>query len=320
LRYLFVQLAVLSFSIKVNSQDLIHTQPTSAYTALNPSFIGKDSSNLAYITYRNQWPGLEEEHVSTNFGYHHYLSKTNGYLGLNVQHDIGSETYTNSSLSLNYSQNIKVKKSLFKIGGKASFAQTTSLYTNWRTFEQIDQQLGFQQSVGDWDDNGVTIKKFVDFSAGLSFYRNGFTIGAATYHIMNPIDLSEQETYPIPRRITVQLAKSFISEIKNHELNISPYVMYRYQSFFESIHIGFLGSYRLAIIGLSHRTDNDLNLNIIGGVRIKYFNLLYSYDLSASSGTRSYGGAHEVSLQFHPFKKRKKAHKNLISVKSPFML
>ncbi|MFT6747197.1 MAG: type IX secretion system PorP/SprF family membrane protein [Glaciecola sp.] len=280
--------------------------------------MGKDSSNLAYITHRNQWPAVQEEYLSTNFGYHHYLSKTNGFVGLNGQHDVVDNTYSNSSLSLNYSQNIKVKTSLFKIGGKASFVQNTSQFSNRSISEQRDQQLGYLQPAEDWQSNEVIVKKFIDFSVGLSFYRNGFTVGAAAHHIINPIDLSEQITNPLRRRITVQLAKSFTSKIKSHELEISPYVMYRYQRFFESIQIGVLGSYHWAVFGLSNRVDNDINFT--GGVKTKYFNVLYSYDHPISSIAQNFGGAHEISLQFHPFKKRKKGHKNLMSVKSPFML
>jgi len=317
LRLLFTALAIIGLSIKANSQDLINTQPTSAYTTLNPSFMGKDSANLAYITHRNQWPAIQGEYLFTNFGYHHYISKTNGNVGINVQHDLGRNAYENSSLSLNYSQNIKIKKSLLKIGGKASYLQNTSRYY-YRGIAQFDQQLGYTSSIEYWGGNGVVVSKFVDFSVGASFYSNGFTVGVATYHILDPINLSDEETFPLTRRITGQVAKSFTGKINGHELEISPYLLYRYQSFFEAVHVGFLGSYRWAVLGVSNRISNDINF--IGGVKTKYFNLLYSYDLAISEDAQNFGGAHEMSLQFHPFKRQNKAHKNLLSVKSPFLL
>ncbi len=82
--------------------------------------------------------------------------------------------------------------------------------------------------------------------------------------------------------------------------------------------MGFVFVNKRFITGLSYRKSDAINGVL--GLKTKYINVIYSYDYTTSKLQSDTGGSHEVSLQFNPFKKKKKSHKNLVVVQSAFML
>ena len=317
MRHLFLVVIAVGSFLVTEAQDPLTSQPMSTYTELNPSFMGKDSSNVAYLNYRNQWPNIQGSYVTTRFGYHHYVSKINGYIGISLMRDdAGSGTLTATNLALNYTQNIRVRKVLIKTGVKVGYYQKVLDWSKLTFGDEIDQQLGFISSTPGAREGQQGISYF-DFSVGASAYWKGFTFGGAIYHPTEPSEGFVNSSSGFPMVLSMQLSKTFSTMIKEHDLEVSPYLMYTKQRDFIANNIGILTSYRWAILGFSYRDDDAFIA--IGGIKTKYVNVIYSYDHTVSSLAGLTGGAHEVSLLFHPFKKRKKAHKNLMSVKSPFM-
>jgi type IX secretion system PorP/SprF family membrane protein len=319
MRHLFLVVIAIGSSLAANSQDPLTSQPMSTFTEINPSFMGKDSSNTAYFNYRNQWPSIQGTYLTSRFGYHHYLSRTNGYIGISLMRDdAGSGTLTTTNLALNYAQNIKIKKVLIKAGVKAGYYQKVLDWSKLTFGDQIDQELGFISSTSQTrrGQQGIT---HLDFSAGTSIYWKGFTVGGAVFHLTGSnSSFGDGQSDLLPELFTFQLAKTMTIQVSKYELDVSPYINYRNQRDFQSTEIGLLTSYRWIVLGFSYRHADAINT--IGGINTKYVCVIYSYDHTLSALAGSTGGAHEISLIFHPFKKRKKAHKNLMSVKSPFML
>ncbi|MFT6747198.1 MAG: type IX secretion system PorP/SprF family membrane protein [Glaciecola sp.] len=319
MRRLFLVVFAIGSSLLAKAQDPITSQSMSTYTELNPSFMGKDSSNVAYLNHRNQWPKIQGNYVTTRFGYHHYLSKTNGYLGLSLMRDdAGSGTLTTTNLALNYTQNIKVRKVFIKVGAKSSYNQKVLDWSKLTFGDQIDQQLGFTSSTSQYRQGQQAIS-YLDFSVGSSIYWKGFTIGAAFFHVLEPSNgFITFNSSVHPRVLSLQLSKTFTTDIKGHDLDITPHVMYSKQRDFKSNNTGLLSTYRFGILGFSYRYGDAFNTII--GFKTKYVKVIYSYDHTVSKLAPNSGGSHEISLILHPFQKKKKAHKNLVSVKSPFML
>lgn len=319
MRHLFLVLFAIGSSLLAKAQDPITSQPMSTFTEINPSFMGKDSSNVVYLNHRNQWPKIQGNYITNTFGYHHYITKMNGYVGLSLLQDIaGDGILTTTNLALNYTQNIKIKKVLIKVGVKAAYYQKVLDWSRITYGDQIDQQLGFisQTSESRQGQSGVT---FLDFSFGSSMYWKGFSLGAAIFHISEPSEgFISQNASILPMRLSAQISKTFSLDVNKHSLDISPYYSYIKQQDFQSNVFGILSSYNWTILGLSYRNYDAFIY--MGGVKTKYINVIYSYDHTVSALAGFTGGSHEISLIFHPFKKRKKAHKNLLSVKSPFML
>lgn len=306
----------------IKAQDPITSQPMSVFTETNPSFMGKDSANTAYINHRNQWPKIQGTYLTTRFGYQHYLSKTNGYLGFSwMNDDAASGTLISRNLSLNYTQNIKIRKVLLKVGAKAGYSQNVLDWDKIIFGSQIDQQLGFVSQSG-YAYAGQQATGFLDFSIGISFFWKGFTIGGSFFHLTEPgnafVSLNGGPGSSLYGRNSIHVSKVITFDLVGKDCNISPFYMFYDQGDFDSHLLGVISNYRLLILGTSYRNMDAFIFT--GGLNIKGIKLLYSYDLTVSKLAADTGGSHEISLQFHPFKKRKKAHKNLMSVKSPFML
>ncbi|MFT6716639.1 MAG: type IX secretion system PorP/SprF family membrane protein [Saprospiraceae bacterium] len=319
MRCFFITVFVLGFLFISKGQDPITSHPMGSYTEINPSMMGNDSLNTAYLNRRNQWPNIQGTYLTTRLGYHHYLKGINGYLGLSIMHEnAGSGTFKTTNAALNYAQNMKINKVQIKIGAKVSVIQNILDWNKLTFGDQIDQQIGFISSLSAGRQGQQAIS-YLDFSMGSSIYWKGFTVGAAAFHFLEPSNgFIAVNSSVLPMALTFQISKTFSETIKGKEITISPYVNFSRQRDFESKNFGILSTYRWAILGFSFRST-DAFIAIIG-VKTKYINLIYSYDLTVSKLYSNTGGSHEVSFIFHPFKKRKKAHKNLLSVKSPFML
>jgi len=322
MRHFLLVVIAIGSSLIGKAQDPVTSHPMGTYTELNPSMMGADSSNVTYLNHRNQWPKIQGNYVTTRFGYHHYLSKINGYLGLSLMQDnAGDGTLRTTNLSLNYAQNIKVKKILIKVGIRGSYFQEVLDWDKLTYGDQIDQQLGFISETL-YSYQGKQAITYVDFSAGISLYWKGFTLAASSFHLGEPhtafISIDGGPGNQLLMKNSIQAAKTFELAVNKRSLEISPYYIINMQQDFRTNTFGILSSYHWAILGVSYRNEDALIYT--AGVRTKYINVVYSYDQTISKLYDNTGGSHEISLQFHPFKKRKKAHENLISVKSPFML
>jgi type IX secretion system PorP/SprF family membrane protein len=319
MRHFLLVVIAIGSSLIAKAQDPLTSHTMGTYTDLNPSMMGKDSSNLTYLNHRNQWPNIQGGYVTTRFGYHHYLSRINGYVGLSLMQDnAGDGTLRTTNLSLNYAQNIKINKVLIKVGAKTSYYQKVLDWDKLTFGDEIDQQVGFINQ-GPNTRRGMQPQQYLDFSAGSSIYWKGFTAGAALFHALEPSNgFITTVSSKHPMTLSLQFSKTFSKKIKDRDFLISPFIYYSKQQDFRTGIFGILSSYHWAILGVSYRNEDALIYT--AGVRTKYINVVYSYDQTISKLYDNTGGSHEISLQFHPFKKRKKAHENLISVKSPFML
>ncbi len=174
----------LTFAVSgIQAQDPFFTQSLSSYTQLNPTFTGKDSSNVLHFNHRNQWPNIQGSYLTSAVGYYHYLKATNGHLGATVlRDDAGAGTTVNSNFSLVYSQNFKIKSLVVRAGVKATYAQSALDYSKLTFGDQIDSAFGFitQNSIA----GNVSVTTFGTYALGTSAFYKGFALGLSAYHII----------------------------------------------------------------------------------------------------------------------------------------
>lgn len=298
------------FNLLLNAQDPIFTQATNSYTFLNPSFMGLDSNNLAQVKYKNQWPNIAGTFVTTTGAYYHRFNKWKSSLGLTyLQDNAGSGTILTNQMSLNYSQDISIKKVLLKVGGMAVYQQKKIDYGNLTFGDQIDQELGFINSNS--EPSGLVTTSSPYFNLGASAFWKGFTFGGSIFNIGNKATLG-------PLKYNFQLAKNFSFQIKSHEFNLSPFVLSEQQQDFNRTEIGIINQFDWIVLGFSYRNSDAINSII--GIQTKYLALIYSYDLTVSKLAGDTGGSHELSVQFYPFKGWTKRNVKNNRIKSVFML
>lgn len=315
LKKLFIPIFLWCFS--AIAQDPINTQPQSAYSHLNPSFLAKDSADVLYFTHRNQWPKISGTYVTENLGYHKFINKLNGHLGLGLLHDnAGAGTLVTTALSLLYSQNITVNKVVIKAGVKGDYFQQTLDYSKLRFSDQIDQELGFIRVENTY--NGKRTESYFNFSMGTSAFYKGFCFGVAVFNVFDPGATPENPIAIMPPRFAFQFSKTFSVPIKGKTFEITPYSIYQKQQDFDHTIIGVSNNYGVFILGFNYRLEDAVNT--IVGIRTKYINILYSYDMTISKLAADSGGSHEMSIQLHPFKNRIKNKHKFIPIKSAFML
>ena len=311
-------LSALFCSLITNAQDPAFSQPMSAFTHLNPALMGKDSISTFFYTYRNQWPNIQGTYKTNYLGYYHYASKLNAYWGGDIlQDNAGDGTLRSSKLALSYAQNIKFRKVLFRPALKAELVSKSLDFSKLTFGDQIDQQLGFISSTGQ---TGISNIQYFNLNAGFIVDWKGFTLGFAFNNFLEPNEsFIGNSSNSLPANLSYTASKTIGFKIKNQELLVSPYIMIRRQGDFQNDVIGLNIQYWKIIIGSSYR-NKDAIIGLIG-FKHKYFSLIYSYDYTVSKlALVNPGGSHEFGIQYHPFQKKKKAHKNLIPLKSAFLL
>lgn len=315
MKRILIVTALLLGSI-VNAQDPAFTQPMSAFTELNPALMGKDEHNTAFITRRNQWTNDFAGYKTTFLGYYHYASKLNAYWGGDILHDNAGDVLFTSKISLNYAQNLKFGKVLFRPALKAEMVSKSIDYSKLTFGDQIDQGLGFIDSTSESLSYNL---QYLNLNAGFILDWKGFNLGFAAHNILQPNESFSGGNSNLPLRMSFTASKRISFKIKENELSFSPYIMYRRQKDFENSVFGLNIQYWKIIIGCSFRNKDAINSLI--GFKHKYFSIIYSYDYTVSKlALVNLGGTHEFGIQYHPFQKKKKAHKNLIPLKSAFLL
>jgi len=309
-----ISLFILQFSfyLSASSQDPQFTQSFGAMTYNNPSFTGSDTMGTVFITHRNQWPKLSGTYQTTFFGWQQYIGTLNSYAGFHYMYDKAG-ALTTQRITLNYAQNIKIKKLLLRPSFEAAFFQKTIDWDQLSFGDQIDPRTGFAFTTGDRARCGSISN--VDFNFGLLANYSNFSLGISIHHLTQPNESLTCGNSPLPMKIGIQFGYSLQIGLPQGILKLDPYMMYYSQGNFQLLQGGLNINYRNILLGSMMR--NKDSYSFLGGYKNERFTIAYSYDITTSSlGNSNTGGSHEFTTAFRFFKKN--AHKKFLETRSPF--
>ncbi len=326
------------------AQDPQFTQFYAAPLYHNPAFTGGGYAPRVIFNFRNQWPSLNANFVTTAASVDHYIDNINSGIGVSFLSDAqGNSRLKNTEVALMYAYQLKVsEKGFLRMGLQGAYS--------YRTFDPsgltFGDQLGPNGHTGNPSNDPILTNspfnyKLYDFASGLLYYNPKAFVGVSVHHITRP-SLSFSDNYTpssgcisgdcIPRKIMVNgglnipLNNPFTNAANiDKEFVATPAFLFKQQGKFTQLDLGAYVTYTPLTLGLWYRgiplkkapltRNNHDAVAALVGFRFENFSVGYSYDLTVSGLGASSGGSHEISISYqldpfenekNPYRKRRK--------------
>lgn len=302
---------ILSFSVKAQDPEFTQFYVNTMY--LNPALVGSNSCPSITSMYRNQWPSIGGQFISTSVSYDTPIEKTNGGLGVMVMNDnAGPSILSTFGASIAYSINQQISR---KVSIRTAFQ--TSVYqeyldgSKFRFNDQIDPVNGFILPTEDFIYGGPVT--YMSIGVGGLISTEKFFFGYASSHLNTPNQSLIFGNSELPIKHTIHAGALLpIRASMNEVFDWSPNIIYRQQGDAKQINVGlnvntkpFIAGVWYRSIAFAERYTDAFILSV--GIKQDSFNFMYSYDLTISALTPSAGGANEVSLVYKlPCNKKKR--------------
>jgi len=321
------------------SQDPQFSQFYANPLYLNPALAGGALAPRATVNYRNQWPSLSANFVTTSFGADVFLPNYNSGLGVLVTMDSqGLGNLKSTDIALQYSYQVQLNDvTSLRLGIQGGFASRTLDYFGLTFGDQYNNGgLIPGQPSGDPFAQGAPNVNYADFGSGLMLYSDWYWAGIAAHHINRPNQaFSSVSEARLPMKTSFQAGLripfggyTYLGNEIDKEKTISPAIMYKKQGKYDQFDAGLYVTLEPLVLGAWYRgipfkkyeqnINNHESLIFLAGFRQDKFSIGYSYDLTISTLGASSGGAHEISLSYvfeplTPKKKRSKSNKKQLS-------
>ncbi|MCP9761928.1 PorP/SprF family type IX secretion system membrane protein [Lacihabitans soyangensis] len=323
------QILILANLVNVAfAQDPQFTQFYAAPLYHNPAFTGSGYAPRLIYNYRNQWPSLNANFITSVISVDHFIEKANSGIGITMMSDAQGNRIKNSEVTALYAYQLRVgEKNFLRMGLQGSYSN--------RGFDPNGLIFGDQLSNSGYTGNPSadpyasltnyrTVKNF-DVGSGVLFYNPKVFMGLAVTHITQPtVSYSGVSTADgcatgdcIPRKYVVNGGYNInLSHLitgsanMDKEFTITPTFLYKKQGQFSQLDLGAYATYTPLTLGLQYRGiplkkvfDNFPNQDAIAalvGFRFDNFSVGYSYDFTISglAAGRGTGGSHEFSISY----------------------
>lgn len=315
----------LIISLTASAQDPQFTQFYAAPMYLNPAYTGVTYEHRFVANYRNQWPGIKKTYTTYMASYDYNMASLSSGLGIAVMQDrAGTGGLTHTQFGINYAYHFKISKfAEIRMGANISYNIKKIDFDKLRFNDQITSG-----SAVSFEANNYEQLNYMDFAAGALLNSTQYWLGFSAKHLAQPNSSLVGERIPLPVTISLHGGYRFIIEEKSKQLKryFSPAFNYRHQLKNDQLDVG-LYYYHLPLnVGIWYRGlpfkkyaptySSSESIAILVGFDIQQYNLRvgYSYDMTVSNlGLTNSMGAHEISLIYEKFSKRKKSRKVLVS-------
>lgn len=298
------------------SQDPQFSQFYANPLYLNPALAGGALAPRVTMSYRNQWPSLSANFVTTTFGGDIFLPSYNSGLGLLVTMDsqgIGNLKSTDVALQYSYQIHLNEVTSL-RLGIQGGFANRSLDYYNLTFGDQFDG-TGFKGITSDPLANAGPNVSYADFGTGMMLYSDWYWAGVSLHHINRPNQAFSVEEARLPMKTSFQAGLkipfggiTYLGNEIDKEKSISPAIMYKKQGKYDQFDAGLYVTLEPLVLGAWYRgipfkkydlgINNHESLILLAGFRQDKFSIGYSYDFTISTLGAASGGAHEISLSY----------------------
>lgn len=311
MKKLILFLLVILFEI-----NLAHSQEKPIYNhflinpyAYNPAFAGYDYRPVLFLSYRQQWMGIEGAPVTSAAFFH---------APLNDQFSFGTSIYNDKRSILNTS-NILLTLSYkvrFDIDHYVSFGLSGGLgFNSINGLDEImlDPRYANDPALFNAMDNNL----FLDGQFGLNYHNKGLNLGIALPRLFENGIINEQEFSQ--GNLDPLNAYQFMLNYKSYNkesITFEPTIIYRIQQdnlhkYFEAG--GLVNIRNMLYFGGSYR--QNYGISTLLGINIKdAFSVGYSYDIATEPISGYTNGTHEVSIRinFGEEKRPKKRQRSLV--------
>ena len=284
------------------SQDVSFSQINNNKLYLNPAFAGSTSNPELTMSYRNQWPALGNQFVTSFLSYEEYSPSINSGFGITLMNDRSANgIYSLNSISTFYSNQQRLSHKLnikfgLELGYKQNFIDNDKLF-----FEDSFNGESFTTSTNEPFMNGLRVHYF-DLSSGVLLFSDKWYFGFAANHVNQPNQsLVYGESYlPVKigvhggghisknkyaysrKNITYMPSFSFLKQGESSQLTVNNNV---------NLDKFLFGAGFRFVEGYSYRDALIFNFGVDTGDLVFH----YSYDLTTSPLGPGSGGAHEIS-------------------------
>lgn len=283
------------------------TQFYSAPLYLNPAFAGAIDCWRAGANFRSQWSFSNQPYTTYSAFVDHNLavsSKFKGGVGMYLFRDSpGAGNYTTYEIApmLSYFVNINKTTSL-RFGLQPSYHLKYANFAGFTFGDQIDNIRGVVNPSAD-NGNLPGSLNFFDLSSGVMLYNKNFWIGFAGHHLLKyPFAFDNTKT-AVPMKFSLHGGYKIFLGSDDFERSFSPAINVRSQWANLQMDVGFYYQQRNLTMGLWYRGlpvvggpgfNTDMVAALVG-FKIKQYKIGYSYDLSLSRMSYTFG-SHELSL------------------------
>lgn len=303
LRLRLALLVMISFSC-LHAQDVFFSQYNSAPLLLNPAFAGSTGHARAGLSLRDQWPNVSWNFITTNVSYDQHFAKLHGGLGLNLQNSMAMQGAMNTNKAdLSYAFHLPLFQNRFVVRPAVSIGLTHVAidYDKLNFGDITDPRRGFVfQAVP----AGKTTRTNLDFGMGFIAYTKRMLFGFSSVHLTPNLDFLGDR--PIPQRSLLHFSYviGHVPGDFENKISVIPQATYVVQASTNQLTGGISVLVNHYTIGAAYRSNDALIF--MAGFQNRLFRAAYNYDYTISAASnRITGGAHEVSVQFFLFRKRK---------------
>lgn len=283
-------LPILLLTLNSTAQDPSFSLPNENLTYINPAFTGTAENFRVGGSYRNQWPNLSGNYITTNLHADQHLGKFGG-VGLTYIHDLAGGTFKTDNIYLDYAYKVNLgENGVLSFGLEAGVIQKTIDWEKVTFGTNINPNTGFVYST-----SPVNYKSSVmnfDVGSGVLYYNKHIFGGYAAHHLNQPnVSLIEGGESRLPILHNVYLGGKF--NIGN--VSIIPQLDLKRQGDFQNYTSWLMAKYKFASLGVGYR-DKDSFLYMLG-LNFEKFRINYAYDFTVSKLSVATGGSHEIAFQ-----------------------
>lgn len=306
------------------AQDPLYSQFYAAPMYLNPAMTGSSNIPRFTLNYRNQWPGLSANFVTTSFSAEHFVENLNSGFGLLFTNDNQYADLSTTNIGLLYSYNQTINDNLSARFGVQTSYNTRSIGDKWDRFtfgDQLDSRGNLSGNPTGDPIAGLNNPqaRYVDFSTGTVLYNDYFWAGLGVKHLNRPNvsvvggDVKLPMLFSLHGGYKFYLPNGFIDngngEDIDKEKSISPSILYEKRGAYQHLDVGMYFTYAPMIMGVWYRglpifgqDASGATKNVAGVFMIGYrqdnLTFGYSYDANFLPKLTNTGGAHEISISY----------------------
>ena len=284
-----VLLVLFIGSLTLKAQDPHFSQIFTPSMYLNPALTGSLNGWVANTQYRNQWPEIEGNYITTHFGLQKKLNKPNIGLGLSLLSDQEGGVISTTAVGFNFSKKWKFSDLVDLSTGLNTELRSRSVDWSELTFgSQINPQVGFTSTTNEV----ISTITYFNLSLGLDLRIQNANIGFVASNLLQPDESVYGGGY-LPMRNSIY--GRYLFEL-NDALSFIPVVKYENQGDFSQFVMGSSVRYKFITSFVGFRNEDAAIVGL--GVFFNRFRFNYTYDITTSKLSNETGGAHEVGLIF----------------------